>query len=189
MQPTVVYRGHIHIIMARWSFGFQQDSIASEFSIWGPSALQVKGPVRIQYKCLVPIDVFPEMKLCASLFPKQNYNVLSLNFHIHVSVSDLYISTIGLTRTNNGIIQIAHRCMNVEIGNEAAQFYSGNICFKLSLQCKSPWPTQYSKSLFKFLYNVFWKNQASIQRPSVACYSSITERISSSVQFYWGFWA
>jgi hypothetical protein len=33
-----------------------------------------EGPVRIQYKCLVPIYVFPEMKL---LFPKQNYNVLS----------------------------------------------------------------------------------------------------------------
>jgi hypothetical protein len=33
-----------------------------------------EGPVRIQYKCLVSIYVFPEMKL---LFPKQNYNVLS----------------------------------------------------------------------------------------------------------------
>jgi hypothetical protein len=31
-------------------------------------------PVRIQHHCLVPIYVFPEMKL---LFPKQNYNVLS----------------------------------------------------------------------------------------------------------------
>jgi hypothetical protein len=33
-----------------------------------------EGPVRIQYKCLVPVYVFPEMKL---FFPKQNYNVLS----------------------------------------------------------------------------------------------------------------
>jgi hypothetical protein len=33
-----------------------------------------EGPVKIQYKCLVPIYVFPEMKL---LFPKQNYIVLS----------------------------------------------------------------------------------------------------------------
>jgi hypothetical protein len=33
-----------------------------------------EGPVRIQYKWLVAIYVFPEMKL---LFPKQNYNVLS----------------------------------------------------------------------------------------------------------------
>jgi hypothetical protein len=28
--------------------------------------------------------------------PKQNYNILSPNFHIHVSVSDLYIPRIGL---------------------------------------------------------------------------------------------
>ncbi len=33
-----------------------------------------EGPVRIQYKCLVPIYVFPEMKL---LIPSKNYNVLS----------------------------------------------------------------------------------------------------------------
>ncbi len=51
--------------------------------------------VRIQYKCLVPIYVFPEIKLrglTASLFPKQNDNVLSPNFHIHVPVSDLYVA-------------------------------------------------------------------------------------------------
>jgi hypothetical protein len=33
-----------------------------------------EGPVRIQYKCLVPIYLFTEIKL---LFPKQNYNVLT----------------------------------------------------------------------------------------------------------------
>jgi hypothetical protein len=38
-------------------------------------------PVSIQYKCLVPIYVFPEMKL---LFPKQNYNVLSPSSHIYL---------------------------------------------------------------------------------------------------------
>jgi hypothetical protein len=32
----------------------------------------------------------------ALLFPKQNINVLAPNFHIHVSVSNLYISRIGL---------------------------------------------------------------------------------------------
>jgi hypothetical protein len=52
-----------------------------------------EGPVIIQYKCLVPIYVFPEMKL---LFPKQNYNVLSLSSYTHTSVRDLYISRIGL---------------------------------------------------------------------------------------------
>ncbi len=52
-----------------------------------------EGSERIQYKCLVPIYVFPEMKL---LFPKQNYNVLSLSSFTHISVRDLYISRIGL---------------------------------------------------------------------------------------------
>jgi hypothetical protein len=33
-----------------------------------------EGPVRIQYKCLVPIYAFPETKI---LFPEQNYNILS----------------------------------------------------------------------------------------------------------------
>jgi hypothetical protein len=55
-----------------------------------------EGPVRIQYKCLVPIYLFPEMKLCSFLFPKQNYIVLSAIFHIHIFVSDLYIPRIGL---------------------------------------------------------------------------------------------
>ncbi len=49
------------------------------------------------------------MKLRASLFPKQNFNVLGLspNFHIHVS----------------GNIEIAHRYMNVGTVNEATQFH------------------------------------------------------------------
>ncbi len=44
-----------------------------------------EGPVRIQYKCLVPISIFPEMIL---LFPKQNYTVLSPSSYIHISVRD-----------------------------------------------------------------------------------------------------
>ena len=63
----------------------------------GPSTLHIyttnKGPVRIQYKCLVPIYVFPEKKL---LFTKQNYNVLSPRSYTHISVKDFYISRIGL---------------------------------------------------------------------------------------------
>ncbi len=47
--------------------------------------------MRIHYKCLVLIYVFPEMELHNFVIPKQNYNVLSPNFHIHVSVSDLNI--------------------------------------------------------------------------------------------------
>ncbi len=47
-----------------------------------------EGPVRIQYTCLVPVYVFPKIKL---LFPKQNYNVLSPSSYTLISVSDLYI--------------------------------------------------------------------------------------------------
>jgi len=73
----------------------------------------------VQYKCLVLIYVFQE------IFIKQNYNVLSPNSHIHVSVSDLHIHRIGLPifccsqigRPNLGMyinrLQI-HECRNWE---------------------------------------------------------------------------
>jgi hypothetical protein len=55
--------------------------------------------------------------------------VLSPNFHIHVSASDLYIPRIGLPillqtnrQTDPGNTYIAQRHINVGIGNEAAQF-------------------------------------------------------------------
>jgi hypothetical protein len=54
-----------------------------------PTHTANEGPVRIQYKCQVPIYVFPEMKLGGLVISKQNYNVLYPNFHVHVSVSDL----------------------------------------------------------------------------------------------------
>jgi hypothetical protein len=58
-------------------------------------ALQMKGAsARIEYKCLVPIYVFPEMKL---LYPKNNYNVLSPSSYAHISVGDLYMSRICLS--------------------------------------------------------------------------------------------
>jgi hypothetical protein len=78
-------------------------------------------PVRIQYKCLVPIYIFPEMKL---LFPKKKHNVLSLSSYTHISVRDLYISRIGLPillcTDPWEYINVSHRHMYVEIGTEAA---------------------------------------------------------------------
>jgi len=88
-----------------------------------------EGPMRIQYKCLVPIYVFPEIKL---LFPKQYYNVLSPNSYTHISMRDIYISRVGLPILLQEIcgpileyIKIAHRHMNV-VGTEAAQLTRSN---------------------------------------------------------------
>jgi hypothetical protein len=66
------------------------------FQIFGIVSLQCtanEGPVRVPYKCLVPIYVFLEAKL---LFPKQNDNVLSPSSYTHISVRALYISRISL---------------------------------------------------------------------------------------------
>ncbi len=66
----------------------------------------------------------------------------SLNFHIHVSLSDLYIPRIGPhisckknRQIDRGNTYIAHRHMNVKIGTGLwpRSSFSGNICFKLSV--------------------------------------------------------
>jgi hypothetical protein len=69
------------------------------------------------------------MKLRGLIISRKNYNVLSPNFHIHVSVRDVYIPRISLhillqpnMQTDPGNIKIAHRYMNVGMENEAAQF-------------------------------------------------------------------
>jgi len=42
-----------------------------------------EGLVRIQYKCLIPIYVFPEIKLHNLIISNTNYNVLSPNVNMH----------------------------------------------------------------------------------------------------------
>ncbi len=65
------------------------------------------------------------MNLHGLIISKTELGVLYPNFHIHVSVSNLYIPTIVLLQPNwqNDPVNIAHRYMNVEIGNEAVQFH------------------------------------------------------------------
>jgi hypothetical protein len=66
------------------------------------------------------------------IFPEKELRGLRPNFHIHVSVSDLYVPTIGLAFPATGKYvdryweYINHSQTNVEIETEAAQFFSGN---------------------------------------------------------------
>jgi hypothetical protein len=57
-----------------------------------------EGPMRIQYKCLVPIYVFPEMKLCSLVLSKTELEC-SVSQFLHSYICErfmVYISRIGL---------------------------------------------------------------------------------------------
>jgi hypothetical protein len=72
---------------------------------------------------------------------KRNCASLSPNFHIHVSVSNLYIPRIGLhfscSRIGRPIVEIykSLKDSNVEIGTEAAQFLFCENLFRILVLC------------------------------------------------------
>jgi hypothetical protein len=74
-------------------------------------------PVRIQYKCLVLISVLPEMKLLGLVIYRTELNILSPNFHIQVSESNLYIPRIDLTIEQNYNILSPNFHIHVSLSN------------------------------------------------------------------------
>ncbi len=69
------------------------------------------------------------------IFPEKEYRGVSPNFHIHVSVSELYIPTMGLPFLREEICGM----WNVEIGTEAALFpekeYINGIAVAVYVEC------------------------------------------------------
>ncbi len=51
------------------------------------------------------------------IFPEKEYRGISPNFHIHVSVSELYIPTMGLEEICGPILEILNRSQTHECGN------------------------------------------------------------------------
>ena len=69
---------------SRWWGSPRHTESHSRVKVYKMGCTANEGLVRIQYKCLVPIYVFQKWNCAASLFPKQNYNVLSPNPHTHM---------------------------------------------------------------------------------------------------------
>jgi hypothetical protein len=69
-------------------------------------------------------------EISKQIFPEKEYWCLSPHFHIHASVSDLYIPTISLPIVLKEIFRpflglfksLTHRHMNVEIGAQTTLF-------------------------------------------------------------------
>ncbi len=90
--------------------------------------LQMKGRWESNISVWIPFMYSQKWNCATSLFPTQNYNILSPNSYTHISARGLYLSRMGPSillqpnmLTDPGNIKISHRHMNVGIGS-AAQF-------------------------------------------------------------------
>ena len=81
-------------------------------------------------------------EISKQIFPEKEYWGLSPYFHIHASVSDLYIPTIGLPillqeicRPILGLYKSLTDTWMWKLGLKPQYSFSGNICFKFSAFC------------------------------------------------------
>jgi hypothetical protein len=89
-----------------------------------PSCTAKKGQCESKINVWFPFMYSQKWSCAASLFPKQNYNVLSPSSFTHISVRDLYIPMIGLPillQPNMWILGIykslnTHECGNLDWG-------------------------------------------------------------------------
>jgi hypothetical protein len=107
------------------------------------------GQVRIQYKYLVPIYVFPETK---RIFPKQNYNLLSPSSYTHISV-EIYIfpgSVLPILLQDRSWKYInrsqTHECGNWDWGRAIPRKGIQKCYYRCSV------PTQFLKYFLDILY-------------------------------------
>jgi hypothetical protein len=120
--------------------------------------------MRIQYiNVWFPFMHSQKRNCAASLFPKQNYYILSPNSYTRISVRHLYISSISLSIlllgnmwTDPWNILIAHRHMNVEIATAMPRKGIHNF------RC-SAFPVQGSPMLFYLLRGlIFYRGRRAV---------------------------
>jgi hypothetical protein len=107
-HPRWGYTWHRRTQNSLWSLGEKRTNFcscrplfsaifASHSYMLSAYTLQMKGRWVSNINVWFPFMYSQKWNWAASLFPKQNYNVLSPNSYTHISVRDLYISRIGLS--------------------------------------------------------------------------------------------
>ncbi len=85
-----------------------------------------EGPVRIHYKCLVRINVFLELKLSG---PRHFKNIIIMFCRPISTFMYLWFLYSQARSAEDWSWEYINCSQNVESGNKARQFHSGNICF------------------------------------------------------------